>query len=216
VLGLHRPSHCHTHCTVVSDSWPGWLAILPSNAFQCHRLFIIDPSASWLPVLLQYHVDCQVLPIASTSDIQEDEWVFGQGSSAIGASLTLLPQARWIFSLNASDSWSREGSLILSHADYWGVIQGSWVFWCSEPLQIPECPSVEGRTLFHVLDSSSKVTDFLSCPPPDFAPRGRTVQWIETFQEVRFVDNDQSIVDGWGLLPSDGVLDAVQCPLVYS
>ena len=142
--------------------------------------------------------------------------MFGQGSSAIGAFLTLLPRAHWIFSLDAFDTWSREGSLILNHAAYGGVIQGSWVFWCSEPLQIPECPLVEGRTLFHIIDSSSRVADFLKCPPPDDAPRGKAAQWIETFREVRFVDNDQSIVDGRGLLPSDGVLDAVRCPLVYS
>jgi hypothetical protein len=118
--------------------------------------------------------------------------------------------------LHAAATWLQEGSITLCHAGYGGVIQGSWSFWGSEPLQVPECPLVEGRTLFHVIDSSSKVSEFVPCPPLDFAPQGKTVQWIETFREVCFVNNDQSIVDGRGLLLSEGVLDAVQCPFVYS
>jgi len=189
---------------------------LPSYAFRCHRLFLINPSASWLPALLKHHVGCQVYPLASASELHGEEWVFGQGSSAIGSLLNSLPLTRWIHSLDASASWSHTGSLQLHHADYGGVIQGSWTFWGAEPLPPPECPLVKGRTLFHVIDSSTKVQDCVPCPAPEGVASGRAINWVETFDEVRFMDKDQLIVDGRGLLPVDGVLDAVLCPLVYS
>ncbi len=59
-FGLRSASVSTTPCFVISDSWPGWMAILPSFAFHCLYLFVPNSDAPWLPTLLQHHADCQV------------------------------------------------------------------------------------------------------------------------------------------------------------
>jgi hypothetical protein len=105
--------------------------------------------------------------------------------------------------------------LQLHHPDYGGVISGSWRFWSSDELICPPRPLVEGRTLFHVIDCAGKVDNYSVCSPPQWASTGIT-KWVDTPQSVLWVDDSNTVLDGWGLLPADDVACVIQCPLVYS
>lgn len=87
-----------------------------------------------------------------------------------------IDQCSMVFYLDSVLCTPIANGLNLHHVDYGGFIQGSWRLWGSDSLPIPTHPLVDERTLFHVINSSSKVTNFIPCPAtPDTA---------NTFQEV--------------------------------
>jgi len=129
------------------------------------------------------------------------------------ASLRLIVGIRWFFS---HDSQQLDSALRLFHPDYGGVMQGYWSFDSSEALTTPPSPAVEGRTLMHVIDSSTKVARFAPCVAPTDMNAGRTVQWVDTFQEVRWVDKRRTLVDGRGLLPASDIDCNIRCPVIFS
>jgi len=58
-MGIRSPVHSFTPCFVICNTWPGWLAVLPSFGFQCTHLVqpircvvvINAPPPPWLPAL---------------------------------------------------------------------------------------------------------------------------------------------------------------------
>jgi hypothetical protein len=203
-----------TPCVVLAEAWPGWLSVLPSYGFRCCQLLVPDPSLSWIQILLRHHIDCQVDQLASPLPQLLASFVFGQGSGSVLASLRSVMGLHWFFSFDSSPQ-SVPG-LTLSRSDYGGVMQGSWRFVSSEVLETPPLPAVEGRTLMHIVDSTLKVQQFTPCAAPMGVSPGRLVQWVETFREVRWADEQHTVLDGRGLLPATNIECTVRCPVIFS
>jgi hypothetical protein len=99
-LGIRSPPGTPVPCYVVSDSWPGWLSILPSFAFICTHLYVHQLEAAWLPSLLPAHPGCRVFPLPSSpSSFPSLPFGFLQGSSALRPYLT-RSDTHVIFSLD--------------------------------------------------------------------------------------------------------------------
>ncbi len=54
------PSTDSTPCYVMSDTWPGWLHVLPSFSFICRHLFTSHASNPWVAQLVASHPGCCV------------------------------------------------------------------------------------------------------------------------------------------------------------
>ena len=209
-LGIRSPPGTPVPCYVVSDSWPGWLSILPSFAFICTHLYVHQPEAAWLPSLLPAHPGCQVFPLPSSpSSFPSLPFGFLQGSSALLPYLT-RSDTHVIFSLDwpCLPPVGVGGSVVaLTHDAYGGVVLGQWTFWSTHSLALTLPATVEERTLFHLVDSSRKVSLFQPvAPPPSFAP----------VRELRWTDDTHSVLEGCGLLPIECPHVMVRSPLNFS
>jgi len=217
-VGIRRRSDTVTLCAVLMDSWPGWLAALPSHSFMCSHLFTPDPFAPWLPPLLAAHAGCQVHPFPPTELPSGITFFLGQGSMAVMQVLRKCRDSTWVFSFDRSlRVVSTTTSIALYHPDYGGgVTNGTWQFWSSIlDFRAPPTPEVNGRTLFHDVDRASKVDRYTPSAPPAYDAQG-AAHWIEATPEVSWTDAGHTILDVRGLLPIDNVQCLVQCPIVYS
>jgi len=209
-LGIRSSSLAPTPCFVVSDSWPGWLSILPSFGFTCSVLLITDASVPWLAALLQSHPRCRVVPLSDATKVDFSGYSFGflQGSHRL-YSLISTPSAHIVHSLDFPAPSPPPGPFLLSlfHPDYGGVVSGRWDFYSSCPLDIPAPANVEGRTLFHLIDCTRRVSNFqAAAPAPQFLP----------IPNVEWVDEAQIVLDGCGWLPLAHVNGLIRCPLNFS
>jgi hypothetical protein len=193
-VGVRRPQASFTPCVVFSDSWPGWLSVLPSFSFGCTYLFTSSPSAAWLSPLLRLHGGCEVGLFPPSGHVSSTLIAFGQGSLEVSTFLTSHWDSRWVFILDRLPMLSPSVGLLLHHPDYGGVVSGSWCFWGSEPLDTPMRPLVEGRSLLHVMDSALRPPTFRACAAP---------QWEEkvAFADVLWASSQSTVLDGRGLLP---------------
>ncbi len=117
-----------TPCLVITDSWPGWLTVLPSSGFLCKQLVVPDPAAPWLIPLLQPHVGCQVFSWAQPLGLDSTLHAFGQGSSAVAEYLSQGGFSFWLFSADASCKSTPSSGLWLAHPDYGGGAERVVVF----------------------------------------------------------------------------------------
>jgi hypothetical protein len=210
-VGQRRTVAPPTSCTVVADTWPGWLLVLPSHGFRCSHLLVPDLSAPWLPFLLQLHPDCRVSALSLELSLASTHYAFGQGTTFAAEVLQRSAFPVWFFSADTGWSGPPTFGFRLFHPDYGGVLSGEWEFWSSseQPSRLPSAPSKEGRTLSHIVDPATRVARYTPCAPPlpsDTVP-GVSVRWLEA---------DAETLDGRGLLPSKEVFCRVRCPCVFS
>jgi len=212
-MGICFSPSAFTPCFVVCDTWPGWLAILPSFGFQCLHLVCSSPSAPWLPRVLLKHPGC-------TTTLLEYEGLppallgyrfgFMQGSSHLATFCAQYSFPQLVCSLNLDTRCPTPSSLqsfTLSHETFGGVMRGQWEFWCSRTVKQPSPPSVQERTLYHIIDSARRAPDFQVTSAVDkYVPR----------TQVCWADTAETIVDSCGLLPAQAVRGLVRCPLIYS
>ena len=86
VMGIRSPVHSFTPCFVICNTWPGWLAVLPSFGFQCTHLVSSYPSAAWLSLMLRPHPGYLLLrlhPHSLPSELSLYQYGFMQGSSRL-------------------------------------------------------------------------------------------------------------------------------------
>lgn len=208
---------------MVSESWPGWLQVLPSFGLSCAACFSSSQSG-WIDGLLQAHPSCLrfTLPqlLLSLLEVTDPVWCFIQGSLAL---LPFLPPA-WperftvIWSLSQpsiglpGDIPWQSSSTLLHHTTYGGVIAGAWRLISNIPALFPlPLPSnVIERRMCHVVDKTRLALQCVVAPPRSVSPVvEHGVSWLEM--------GGYPCIDWEGLLPSTDLPNVLlYCPSVYS
>lgn len=220
-----RPEAAGTACWVVSDSWPGWLHVLPSFSFLCKHLFTSSPATAWVAQLVHSHPGCNVsllTPRMNFPPLDHDiSFIFLQGSAELAS--WLPPQ--WSQQCTIVGSWDHHmlhqclplwPQLCLTHSDYGGVISGNWVFSSTQHLPCPEVPPLSVRTLRHIIEEARPVSSFHACEPPEM-PEKLEVETGDSSPRILWTDSDSVVLDWNSLLPVGSEQSSlVRCPLVYS
>jgi len=149
-MGIRSPVHSFTPCFVICDTWPGWLAGLPSFGFQCTHLVSSNPSAAWLSLMLRPHPGYLLLrlhPHSLPSELSLYQYGFMQGSSQLAQFCPTFSSINFIYNLDFAQviaPLSHFSPLTLAHFDYGGVTWAEWKFFSSGSLtQPPPCPRLK-------------------------------------------------------------------------
>lgn len=207
-------SGSRTPCTVISELWAGWLIALPGASFTCTKLFSPQSHCPWLASLVQLHPDCECYDLSQLHNhAPPPQWCFIQG----GLSLVQRLPPSWVHTVNILISMDAEPAPLpapwskvqLWHSSYGGVISGHWSFITNKASFVkPAMPMPVQRRIRHIIDWTHKVRHY----KPVMAPQGDDLR----YDEARWIDIDNTILDWNGLLPKNHMESLIRCQMIYT
>lgn len=148
-MGIRSPVHSFTPCFVICNTWPSWLAVLPSFGFQCTHLVFSNPSAAWLSLMLRPHPGCLLLrlhPHSLPSELSLYQYGFMQGSSRLAQFCPTFSSINFIYNLDFGQVIAplpHFSPLTLAHFYYGGLHGVNGNSLVQARLHNPPCPRLK-------------------------------------------------------------------------